>query len=161
MKTIIESFLPVFQGFYGTIFEYDSEENDIEEGKTYEDYNWFYTEYHQRVAKACVNPIEDQLKDLDLGITIEFQSLYSPREYNFSNDQINVAYTLEKESFQKVLDYLNENKEDFTQHIKDNFSSCSGFISFYSNDVDVWFNEYLKQDYEKINTLFGGVMGFI
>ena len=72
MKRIIESYLPIFQGFYGTLFECDAEEVMIEEDKNYDDYNWDYTDYHNRVAKACVSPIQDQLNDLDLGITVEF-----------------------------------------------------------------------------------------
>ena len=155
---IIESFLPIFQGFYGTIFEAD-EDNMIEDGKTWDDYNWDYKDYMTRVAKACCCTIEDQLKDF--GITVTFQNVYSPREYNFSNDSINVAYHLEDDSFNKVLAYLLENKEAFTQHVKDNFTSYDGFMSFYSNDINTWFNEYLKEDNEKLTTLSGNVLEFI
>ncbi len=159
MKTIIESWLPVFQGFYGTIFEYDDEVDDIEEGKTYDDYNWDYADYHQRVARACVPVIEGQLEDF--GIKVEFTSLYSPRYYNFSNDQINVKYTLSNDSFDKVVEYCKENLEEFEVFLSDNFKSYDGFSSFYNYDSETWFNEYLKPDFKKLTTLFGSVLQFI
>jgi len=159
MKRVIESYLPIFQGFYGTIFECDKEEDLIAEDKTYDDYKWFYKEYHERVAKSCVPSIQDQL--VNFGITIEFQSLYSPREYNFSNDSINVAYTLENDSLDKIVEYIQENREEFDTYVKDNCTSYDGFISFYSNDSDVWLNEYVKREDGAMETVFGHLLEFI
>jgi hypothetical protein len=161
MSRIIESYLPVFQGFYGTLFECDAEEGMIEEGKTYDDYKWNYADYKQRVATACVSPIEDQLNELDLGITIEFQSLYSPKYYNYSNDSINVAYTLSDNSLDKIVEYINENREAFDTYIKDNCTSYDGFCSFYSNDSDVWLNEYIKREDDDMGTVFGHLLAFM
>ena len=161
MKRIIESYLPIFQGFYGTLFECDAEEVMIEEDKNYDDYNWDYTDYHNRVAKACVSPIQDQLNDLDLGITVEFQSLYSPREYNFSNDSINVAYTLADDSLAKIVEYINDNREEFDTYVKDNCTSYDGFMSFYSNDSNVWLNEYIKRENDDMATVFGHLLEFM
>ena len=44
--------------------------------------------------------------------------------------------------------------------MKDNFTSYDGFWSFYSNDITVWFEEYLK-DEKKLETLFGSVLQFV
>lgn len=161
MKRIIESYLPVFQGFYGTLFECDAEEGMIEDGKNYDDYKWNYVDYHNRVAKACVSPIEDQLNDLDLGITVEFQNLYSPRQYNFSNDSINVAYTLADDSLTKIVAYIQENREEFDTYIKDNCTSYDGFMSFYSNNSDVWLNDYIKREDKDMVTVFGHLLEFM
>ena len=161
MKRVIESYLPIFQGFYGTLFECDSEESMLEDGKTYDDYKWNYAEYNQRVATACVSPIEDQLNELGLGITIEFQSLYSPKYYNYSNDSINVAYTLEDKSLDKIVEYIQENREAFDTYIKDNCTSYDGFISFYSNDSDVWLDEYIKREDDDMATVFGHLLEFV
>lgn len=57
---IIESFLPVFCGFYNTIFEPD-ESNIIEDPFTYDNYEFEYDTYRTYridIAKACVNGIE-------------------------------------------------------------------------------------------------------
>ena len=154
----IESYLPIFPGFYNTLFECDCEESEIEEGKTYDDYDFDYADYHKRVAERCVEAIENELKDFN--IKVEFQDLISPRFYNFSNDSINVEYTLENNSFDLVLDYLNENKEEFKTYIKERYTSYDGFSSFYSNDADVWLNEYLKDDKKQAHA-FGAVLDFI
>lgn len=95
MKKVIESYLPIFKGFYGSIFECDCEENEIENGKRYDDYTFEYDDYRNRVGNACVTAIGKELTLFN--ITVEFQAIYSPKYYNYSNDTINVAYTLESD----------------------------------------------------------------
>lgn len=156
----INSFLPVFNGFYSTVFE-ASEDNVIESPFTFENYEFDYSEYNLRVSKACVNAIENKLKDLDfVGITIEFENLVSPKEYNFANDSINVKYKLTTESIKGINTYLKANIEAFDKYITDNYTSRSGFISSYSNLVGVWFTEYLS-DKNKLSHVFGAVLQFI
>jgi len=158
MKTfkLIESYLPIFTGFYNTIFEAD-EEPMIEDGMTYDDYEWDYKEYHDRVAKACTEIISNELKDLD--ITIEFQALISPKYYNYSNDSINVAYHLKEDSYKKLIAYIIDNKEDFDGYIAHNYSSYDGFIPFYSNNGTEWLTKYLL-DNEKLQHVFGACLDF-
>lgn len=146
MKKTFETYCPLFPGFYGTVFEYDNEEQDIEsyneEYKTdysYDDFIWDYKDYHERVAKAFVNRLETEICPL-LPIKIEFQELRSPREYNFANDSINVAVTLDLKA---LMGLIKERKEQAEQYFKDKYTPCSGFISFHSNDV----NDWLKQSY--------------
>lgn len=153
---LIESYLPVFTGFYNTIFEAD-EEPCIECGKSYEDYEWDYAEYHQRVAKSCAQIVGEQLKDL--GIKVEFQALVSPKYYNYSNDSINVAYHLEDNAFTKLLEYVLENKEDFDGFIHENYTSYSGFMSFFSNDGWKWIAEYIFKE-DKLEHVFGACLEF-
>ena len=157
MKKVIESYLPVFKGFYGSIFECD-EENSIEEGKTYDDYTFDYEDYRNRVANACVIAIGKQLTEF--GIIVEFQALQSPKYYNYSNDTINVAYTLESNSFQKVIDYCKDNEDEFAEYLENHFKSYDGFMSFFDYDVETWYNEYLNLEHEKISTILGSVLDF-
>jgi hypothetical protein len=78
----IKSYLPVFTGFYNTIFQCDCEDEYIEEGKTYDDYQWNHKDFHDRVAKACVTSIELAIKDeLGYDIKVSFDNLYSPKFY--------------------------------------------------------------------------------
>lgn len=58
MKKTYETYCPLFPGFYGTEFEYDNEDSDIEyyneENKTdlkWDDFSWNYADYHSRVSK--------------------------------------------------------------------------------------------------------------
>jgi len=136
-----QTFCPLFPGFYGTVFEYSGEEQDIEyyneENGTnldYDGFNWDYSEYSDRVAKAFVNRLETELKQF-LPIKIAFERINSPREYNFANDSINVEISL---SLNKLLKLIKERREKAAQYFKSKYTSCSGFISFHSNDISDW-----------------------
>jgi hypothetical protein len=165
MKTIsklpirIESFLPVFNGFYGTIFE-PCEDLIIEEPYNYDDYEFEYMDYRLKVSKLCTFAIEIKLKEIGIDIAIKFQDVFSPREYNFTNDSINVQYKLTAKTNKQILDYLANNQTKFAEYINDHFTSRSGFISFYSNDANVWLNEYLPENHN-LNVVFGTVLDFV
>src|SRR4051812_28741600 len=139
MKTIkkIESYLPVFPGFYSTIFGAD-EEPYIEDGKTYEDYEWDNPGYEQSVAKQSVYAIETALIDLGFPVKIQYQELVSPKYYNYSNDSINVKYSIQTGFISKLRTFLIANSEAFETFINDRYTSCSGFISGYANDPAEW-----------------------
>jgi len=120
MKTI-ESYLPVFPGTYGTIFE---------------DIDW---DQIDAVGERCTSFVNGHLTDL--GIVAVFQSVYSPQFYNFSNDSINVEYQFE--SLDKLVSYLIDNRTEFADYLKERYTSRSGFISHHSNDVDEWIQEFM------------------
>lgn len=168
----IKTYLPVFTGFYGTLFESDetSELDDINEKRekqelspiTWDDCKWDYKEYNERVAKAAVNWVENALKDIfKTKITIEFEELISPREYSFANDSINVVISYKVGEFLPELKkYLNDNWEEFSHYIKDRYTSCSGFSSFYSNNANTWVSEYLPQVKDRAHIL-GSILNFV
>lgn len=159
----IESYLPIFPGFYNSIFQFDNEECEIEyyneQNNTdleWGDFDWDYEEYQERMAKNCVNSIEQELKDFN--IKIEYQKLVSPREYNFTNDSINVEYEIE--NLDQIKTYLKDNFTEFEQYLKDRYTSGPGFTSFYSTDGYMWLHNYLK-DERKIKHCFGSILHFI
>jgi hypothetical protein len=154
----IESYLPIFNGFYNTLFE-ANEEMYIEDTYDYDDYEFNYKQYHLDVAKECVGAIEQELNHLGLGISIKFQALDSPREYNFRNDRIDVEYTLGADSLNKIHSYLLENKNAFSEYVKDNYTSRSGFYSFHSNNVNEWLDN-IKNGTDLDHKL-GAVLNFI
>jgi len=66
-----------------------------------------------------------------LGVELKFDSLYSPKEYNFRSDEIYV----------KVPDSLIAEAlktPSLAKFAADWFTSRDGFISFYSPDLDEW-----------------------
>lgn len=148
--TKYSTFAPLFTGFYGTLFEYDNEESDIEwyneENKTdlsYDDFEWNYKEYHNRIAKAFVNRLESEINDF-LPVKIEFTELHSPKEYNFYNDSIWINVEL---NLKALLGKIKEHKNLATQYFKSHYTSCSGFISFHSPNIEDWLTEkYILED---------------
>jgi len=174
MKTTkINTYLPVFQGFYGTIFEADNEENEIDdinqqrEAKgldpiNYDNCEWDYKEYHLNVAKECVNAIESKLQEiLNKDVKVIFEELRSPREYNFYNDAIDVEISLNKAAQQTILDILRDNKEKFNEHIKQSYSSRDGFFSSHSNDANEWIENLKTWDNDILSHKLGAVLEFI
>lgn len=143
MKRNYETFCPLFPGFYGTVFEYQNEGEDIdsynEENKTdlkWEDFDFDYRDYESRISNAFVNRLETELNQF-LPITLTYQSICSPKEYNFANDSINIVAKLD---LKQLIGLIKERKEQATQYFKDKYTSCSGFISFHSPNIENWLN---------------------
>ena len=140
MKTY-NTFLPIFNGFYNSIFEADGEDEEIQhineerekidlEPIEYDDCKWDYKEYNLRVSERCVEVIEEELNDiLDVDIKVTFESLQSPKYYNFA------------------------------EYIKERYSSYDGFMSFMSNDSDVWVEDI--NNGEDLSHRLGAVLNFI
>lgn len=153
----VNTWLPVFNGFYNTIFDGADSFIDYETSLCEDEFKEYYEELYKggvsyeffqenfydfcdfkRAYKEASIYLCDALKDIDCsGIidSIEFESLQSPRYYNFSNDSINCEITFNTELLQK---YLDENLEEFELFIRGRYTSCSGFHSNYSNDVNDW-----------------------
>lgn len=164
MKTI-KSYLPIFSGFYNTLFDnehaIDMTLEGIDESIEYDDIEWDNEDYQDRVSKSCIGSIENYLKHDGFDIEIIFNGVYSPREYNFSNDIINCTYQITNDSFNELLEYAKTNLSDFEEFLDENYSSYSGFISFYSTEVEKWFNEYLKdENTTDFENTFVGLLNF-
>lgn len=166
MKTV-ESYLPVFPGYYSTHFESDHAEEmvleNLEEDGTpakWEAIEFDHKEYRDRVAKACISSVWNFLKNDGFELDIIFDEVYSPREYNFSNDVINCTYKISKQDFNKLVEYCKTNLEAFKDYLKDKYSSYSGFVSFFSTSSKKWFNEYLNEDSDKFEQAFAGILDF-
>ena len=161
----IETFLLLFPGFYGTIFEpYEDSEidyiNEVRNDKGLDeiewgDCDWDYDDYRERVAESIVGFVEWELKQMGLKFT--YQEIESPKFYNFSNDSINVE--VEVESMDKIIQYLNENEDEFRQHIKERYTSRDGFISYHSSNSNDWIDD-LKSEVTLAHKL-GATLEFI
>lgn len=160
MATKIESYLPVFPGFYGTIFEAD-EENIIESPFCYDDYTFNYTDYSIDIARACVHGISEKLNELGFNLLIEFENVVSPKEYNFKNNSINVIYHLKSGCIKSIKDYLNNNSESLAQFLRERYTTCSGFISSHSNDLEDWLSYITIAGLQSNGHYLGSVLEFI
>ena len=145
----IETYCPLFPGFYNTIFE-PNEDNEIEyhndENNTdlsYDDFEFDYADYRERVSSAFTNSFEVEFQDI-MPVEIKYQSISSPQYYNFSNDSINIEVDLD---FDKLMQFVNDKKEDLRKYIRDNYTSRDGFNSFHSNDIEDWCDpEYVSEN---------------
>lgn len=167
-QTKYQTWLPKFNGFYGSNLEDD---NDIEYilfddpsivAKEYLD--WIidevydcinYSDYQLALSQAICDCIGGELVEQIPAVkSVEFETLQSPKEYNFSNDSINIKI--------KCV-YLDDivkaclKCKDFAEYIHEKYTSYDGFMSHYENDVDKW----LKTLDEDIAHKLGAMLEFL
>ena len=164
----VQTFLPVFNGFYNTLFEnlidnavdgaieYHNEQNGTD--LVHDDFNFNFDSIMQEICKDAVSKIEEKLNEIGINCKIKFESLISPREYNFFNDSINIEINFKK--FSQVIEILEQNFDSFTQYIKDNYASRDGFISSHSSYASDWMDD-LIEDAENEAHKVGAVLDFI
>lgn len=145
MKKII-TWLPVFSGFYGTIWEADTsmEIDYINDQRKvlglpaieYEDCQFDFSQYETDVCQKLTCLIEKELIDRKLIKSIQFETVRSPKEYNFKNDSVDIVVTLTKKNEKTIMKYLDSNRNAFASYLKKRYTSYSGFISSYPNNID-------------------------
>lgn len=155
MKTTIDIKVLGFTGFYQGIWDQSENEwtktHEMKYGE-YEDFeslhmieDWGFPEnYHEEVGKLFAEEYVDMVNEvLGLNVKLIKSDLSSPREYNFRTDEIYA--TIEIDDYDAMIERLSSIASDpayrteLADIIKKNHSSCSGFISFMSNDIEEWF----------------------
>lgn len=165
----VSTWLPGFTGFYGSLWEdTGSEEADIadinyqrrEKGLPPvdpDDVEFDYSAYYEEVAEDITSTVGNYLRNAGFIADYDFEKLVSPHQYNFSNDSIDVTFTLTDKNRTAIRAYLRKHKKEFAEFIKSHYTSYAGFFSSYSNDVDVWINDdYLTHEHK-----LGSVLDFI
>lgn len=166
--------VPSFTGFYQGIW--DQSENEwieIHEMKygEYEDFeslnlidDWgFGPDYRDKVAKLFA---EDYAKIIEncLGVPMEYVGYFidSPKEYNFRTDRIYA--TFEVPNYDALVKRLNqlgslpEYRTELAALIKKYHTSCDGFISFMSNDIEEWFGLMYDPSNDHYTSYFTGYL---
>lgn len=170
----VKGYLPLFHGFYCTMHEIDEERildsvnyYRAENGKEEIHYGWQYDnieidikKYMSDYGKSAIDNYKEFLSPVYVS-NIIFESIYSPREYNFSTDLVNVEYEITEENKKNILDFVLSHLEEFKQYIKDTFSDRSGFFSLYSNNFNYWLNCLKKWEFKNIETQFSIFLEFI
>lgn len=156
MKTKLELEALGFTGFYQGIWDQGENEYGAMQMLKYGDYDdietlefieyWgFGEDYREKVMKEYAERYVAFVNDvLGTNFTLTFQSLWSPKEYNFQTDK--VFCDVEIEDFDGLVDRLVKMVSTdldlynvMRKTIHENHTSCSGFISFMDNDIDEWF----------------------
>lgn len=171
MKTIniqkIETFLPIFSGFYETIWQGYTEDftynlnNDREEkGLKPIDYDILeidYKGYEVDIVKQLCHIIAKELQDYVE--KIEYQELKSPKEYNFYNDSVNVTII---PKVKDIKTFIYNHLADFKEFLKQRYTSYDGFISYYKPDFNKWKEDTRDFEDYSVNTHYlGAILDFI
>lgn len=82
------------------------------------------------------------------GIKAKYESMESPREYNFTTDRIFVE--IEQAEVERLFAAVD--KDTLQKFVEERFTSRSGFISFYEPDFEAW-GDVAEWDYNQVGTL--------
>jgi hypothetical protein len=141
-----------FQGFYESIYsDYDFSINEDSEYTEQEKESILDSIDHKATQENIASQYVYEFSNL-FEIPLKFESMTSPREYNFETDKI-YAYIPTGE-VKRLLSLTKP--ETLALTVKDRFTSSSGFISFYDNDVNNW--NWENPDHNMIETL---IMAYI
>lgn len=83
--------------------------------------------------------IEDTLKSI-IPVKVFNFSMYHPRQYNYSDDEIDFIISGRYSDYEKLEQECLANAEMFDSFLKKNYSSYDGFVSFMPSNIDE-FNE--------------------
>ena len=158
-----------FQGFYNSLYSYaidseiessldwytedydlsESQRDTLANGYLEKNTSEFYYNVSKDYAEAFIYEIE---RDTGLSLNARFESMESPREYNFQTDRLFIE--LPEASALAFVDYILANhKEELEQLIAQRFTSCSGFWSNYNNKLEAW-GDHSEWDYNQLGTCF-------
>lgn len=181
MKAIAyKTWLPKFDGFYETLVTFDNvfedalyEINDVRGKKGLKDVSTWelctnenYKRYNQDVCKLYVTKVNELINsNLGLNIKISFDSLWSPKEYNFTSDEIYCTILINKTDQEKIDKLINKGFDFLKKAIKERFTSKDGFYSNHSNDIVRWLdstdNEYYLNCTYKVGAMFDMLLDYI
>jgi hypothetical protein len=163
----IKTYLPVFQGFYNSIYQYNDDnelyninqyriENNLNE-IDYENLNIDYENYEKDIAINLCKVIKNYLSEYVENII--FENIYYPKVYNFKNDSINCIIIPKIENIKK---FIYDNKIDYIEYLKNHYTNYDGFISHYSNNFDKWI-EYTDNftNFNNNGHYLGSILQFI
>lgn len=154
-----------FAGFYNSMFsaeldsvqerfvEYEVEKNPGLNPDIPNNALWHCADYgkaYDHIARAYVAQFNQYLIDeyeLDLGL--KFESMQSPKFYNFETDRI--FCEISEENVRKLREAVSD--PALRHAIKERFTSRSGFISSYDNDLDDWNPNPTTWDHNELGTL--------
>jgi len=119
------------------------------------DYQAMHTEYARLYCAEFADAFNDKT---GANIHLAFESLKSPKYYNFETDRI-YAHITEPDALSLFEMSARDNHATLRVFIANRFTSRDGFASFYSNDLDVWMTKpFLSWDHNELETLILAVL---
>jgi len=165
MKTKFSIEVPFFPGFYGTMLDTDNnytEECEYLQGTyqeegfeiTDDDIEFNYDGYKKNVAEDFVNALADILPK-DIVKSLQYESISSPRYYNFANDKVYANIELVDDWYERMENFIERHKTWFISRLREDWTSRDGFHSFMENSVPEWLKMLCDGDERYIGTTLG------
>ena len=121
--------------------------------------NTDYSAAYWAIAKGFVDAFNEKVKEeIDFDLGLSFETMKSPREYNFETDRI-FAYIPRVSVAWLAKRARRDGMDEFAKMIRLRHSSRDGFILFYSNDFSEWKAKRLSDyDHNELETLLLAVL---
>lgn len=143
MQTSVKTFLPIFSGFYNTIWDYSTTDFENENNCTFDELVINDNEYCKDIVLHICEFVKNNCEFITV---VELEQIKSPKEYNFYNDSANVTIDIDLVGFKK---FIYTNVETFETYFKNHYTSYNGFMSKYENTFEGWkvdTNDFLDLD---------------
>ena len=104
-----------------------------------ETYRKVCREYESEVGTRVVDFFAELVQKAKVGLSdtvFDFVKIWSPKEYNFGNDIVEMDVLIDKDKFVELL--VGPVLPVFTALVKREFTKRSGFMPLYSNSIDEW-----------------------
>ena len=104
-----------------------------------------FDEFKEIAGQSCVDSLNEKLDSHDVIINMRYIDIDSPAYYNYTTDKVIIDIDY---NFIALVKYCKHTKrEKFNKYLVDNYTSCSGYVSFIENSVDKfftnsWFNSH-------------------
>jgi hypothetical protein len=119
-----------------------------------------YSACYRSISKAYVdafNNVASEFLGVPLGLT--WESMDSPREYNFTTDRVYAHISVETVTALFTMSAAEGHKR-LREAIKERFTSYDGFISGYPNTLATWLDKDVTDwDHNELCTLLGAMLG--
>lgn len=151
MQKVNDVQLPFFYGFYNSpldLSEYALEDElscyqgECKKDVTIDDLDFDWKEYQKAIVDCFVDTIKGFLPSWINAV--ENPELDSPKFYNFRNDEIFATVELSDDWKNQIEKFVEANHDWLKEHIKKDWSSRSGFMSFIEDD----FEAFMEKVYE-------------
>lgn len=159
LKFILE--VPFFPGHYESdLTNGDTEYYAVREEQEYyqdelgfacteDDFEFDYDRRVQDINEVYVSAAFNMLSEIEMVQSMEFESMTSPKYYNFATDRLWATVKMSADWVSKMRVFIKDNEEWLRNRIHEDWSSRSGFWSFTDNDLDDWYDHLFKEFDEK------------
>jgi hypothetical protein len=140
--------------FDSYMIESDKDDGYIHFGVEYFWDNFQADKYRLAIQERAQSFINGKIKENDVWVYIKAGEIYSPREYNFANDNMDLDVTFSKKD---VMTAVNKDVPKFDEFLKERYSSRDGFNSFTSNNYLDWLEDFNEEK----DTAIGAVLTYL
>lgn len=138
-----------------SIFDSYTIDEDKSEGSINYDSDYFNSNFDNSLYVSKIQSLASEFLNgshtfKGIELNIKCGQIYSPKFYNFSNDEIDLTVKFNKV---KVLKFAKENKYQFNTFLKENYSSYDGFSSSTANNFIEWLQDFKDNNVQSIGAI--------